>query len=124
MVPKTTNRTAGNTPYVDLQKRKLGFNKGKTGNEKKCVRKVCTRKFMSYSKAMSKNKLYYHMCPDGIIVGFAAKGKPDGPVGYMGGAVKVILKGLSEEDSQWRSLVDSAKISLALPVQDKMTMSA
>ena len=124
MVPKTTNRTAGSMSFVNLQKRKLDFEKGKTGGKKKCVRKVNTRKFMSYSEAMSKNKLYYHMCPDGIIVGFAAKGKPDGPVGYMGGAVKAILKGLSEDDSKWKSLVDSSKISSALPVQDKMTMSA
>ena len=124
MVPKTTNRTAGNTPYVNLQKRKLDFENGNIANDKKCVRKVSSRKFMSYSEAMSKNKLYYHMCPDGIIVGFAAKGKPDGPVGYMGGAVKAILKGLSEDDSQWKSLVESAKISSALPIRDKMTMVA
>ena len=33
IVPKTTNRTAGSTPFVNLQKRKLDFEQGGSGGK-------------------------------------------------------------------------------------------
>ena len=69
MVPKTTNKTAGNTPFPAFArqiKRKLDYSS--TG---KCVRKVSRERLLSANEKKKTNKLFYDILPDGVVCFYA-----------------------------------------------------
>ena len=94
MNPKTTNRTAGHTPFPTFLKRKLDYSS--TG---KIDRKVQRGKSISVMEQKTMNKLFYHLLPDGVVAFFAAKGHPEGPTGYIPPTLRALLEALTEEES-------------------------
>ena len=110
IVPKTTNKTAGYTPFPNLGKRKLDFNAAAGG--KSVVRKLNKGKLMSAGETKSQNKLWFRILPDGHIAAWAAKGSPNGPIGYMQPVIHAINNALQNPSSKWNHALVSSAISL------------
>ena len=117
MVPKTTNRTTGHTPFPAFVKRKLDYSS--TG---KTVRKVSRKKLLSVSEINNQNKMFYHILPDGHAAFFSARGYPDGPTGYWQPAIHACSEALSSEQSKYSDLVSRLNITTILP-QDRQRSS-
>ena len=118
-VPKTTNRTAGFTPYPAYNtnaKRKLDYSS--TG---KTVRSVARKSLLSVQETNNQNKLYYHVLPDGNAAFFAARGYPDGPVGYIQPALRACSEALANPHSRHQDLVQRLNITTILPLVDPNT---
>ena len=119
IVPKTTNKTAGNTPYPSFcrnLKRKLDYSS--TG---KIVRKVNRGKLLSVKERMTQNKLFYDILPDGVVCFYSAQGSPDGPTGYLAPMLKALTDALSSKDSKWSELLKRHSITTVLPIKDLRT---
>ena len=119
MVPKTTNKTAGNTPFPAFArtiKRKLCYSS--TG---KLVRKVNRGKLLSVTENSKQNKLFYDILPDGVVVFYAARGSPDGPTGYIQPLLKAFVEALSDEDSKWKDLLNRHHVTSVLPLKNIRT---
>ena len=117
MVPKTTNRTAGHTPYVHLSsKRKLEYS-----STKKTVRNVARKTLLSVQENNNQNKLFYSLLPDGNAAFFAARGHPDGPMGYLQPALRACSEALTNNTSRYSDLVQRLNITSILPIVDPQT---
>ena len=119
MVPKTTNRTAGHTPYPVMHlptKRKLEYS-----STKKTIRNVARKRLLSVHANNRQNKLFYYILPDGIAAFFSAHGYPDGPMGYMQPAIRVCSEALSDNNSKYSDLVQTLNITSILPIVDPQT---
>ena len=119
MVPKTTNRTAGCTPfptYNNNAKRKLDYSS--TG---KTVRSVARKSLLSVQETNNQNKLFYHVLPDGNAAFFAARGYPEGPIGYMQPALRACSEALSNPHSRHYDLIQRLNITTILPIVDLNT---
>ena len=119
MVPKTTNRTAGHTPFPAFAKRKLDYSS--TG---KTVRKVSRKKLLSVSEINNQNKMFYHILPDGHAAFFSAGGYLEGPTGYWQPAIRACSEALSSEQSKYSDLVSRLNITTILPLRDLNTGQA
>ena len=122
IVPKTTNRTAGHTPYPTFglpEKRKLNY-----GSSGKTVRKVSKQRLVSQNDMNSANKMWYDILPDGICAYYATRGYPQGPHGYWAPAVCACSEALSNQHSKWANLVNRLNIKSVLPLLDPMTGQA
>ena len=120
MVPKTTNKTAGHTPYPQFAraiKRKLTYSS--TG---KIVRSVNRSRILSVNERMNQNKLWYDILPDGVVCFYASRGTPDGPSGYLQPLLKAFNQGLSDDNSgTWANLLQRHKVTSILPLKDIRT---
>ena len=117
--PKTTNRTAGHTPYPTFllpEKRKLDYSS--TG---KTVRKVSRKKLLSTVEMSNANKLFYTILPDGIASFFATRGHPEGPNGFMQPALNAISEGLSGSTTRHNDLLKRINVASVLPLVDVRT---
>ena len=118
-VPKTTNRTAGHTPYPRFllpEKRKLDYSS--TG---KTVRKVSKQRLLSTVEMSNQNKLFFTILPDGVAAFFAARGYPKGPNGYMQPALNAVSDALTMPNSKYTDLVQRLNITSVLPIVDSDT---
>ena len=128
-VPDTTNKTAGNTPYVNLNKRKLSYQvqqkqMARQPSRNRCVRTVKARAgFVPESVKENQTKLWYSHLPDGWVYAWAAKGEnPDGPVGFFGSAPRLIMESLddaSSTTSRFARIASQAKITKVLTLRDE-----
>ena len=119
MVPKTTNRTAGHTPYPVMHlppKRKLEYS-----SRKKTIRNVARKRLLSVHANNRQNKLFYYILPDGIAAFFSARGYPDGPMGYMQPTIRACSEALSDHNSKYSDLVQRLNITSILPIVDPQT---
>ena len=122
-VPKTTNRTAGVTPFLNVP-RKIQFSASGITSKKQCVRNVQKFRMFPHHKQLSMNKLYYLLCPDGILAAFAFKGPiGNSSPGFLGSAVSTFTKALQTEfpDQNQNALIDKTKVLSVLPVKDPIT---
>ena len=122
MVPKTTNRTAGYTPYPTHHlpaKRAQCFSS--TGKTK---RSVSRQRLVAQSEIHTANKLFYDILPDGIACFYPARGYPEGPYGFWAPAIRAVTEALNNEMSKWASLVQRLNISSVLPLRDPVTGQA
>ena len=97
MVPKTTNKTAGHTPFPQFArtvKRKLDYSS--TG---KTVRQFNRGHLLSMSEQMNQTKLWYDILPDGVVCFYATCGSPDGPTSYLQPLFNAFNDGLSDHNS-------------------------
>ena len=118
-VTKTTNRTAGRTPYPKFllpEKRKLDYSS--TG---KTVRKVSKQRLLSTVEMNNQNKLFFTILPDGVAAFFAARGYPKGPNGYMQPALNAVSDALTRPNSKYNDLVERLNITSVLPMVDSTT---
>ena len=119
MIPKTTNKTAGNTPFPAFAmnlKRKLDYSSsGKT------VRKVKRGNFLSVNASMNKNKLFYDVLPDGVVCFYPAKGHPSGPYGYLAPLLNALTDGLSDVTSKYSEFPERLNVTSILPIADLNT---
>ena len=122
MVPKTTNHTAGYTPYLmhhlPARKQVTYSSTGKTR------RSVSNQPLVAQSEVHSANKLFYDIGPDGIAIFYTARGYPQGPHGYWAPTIKGVCEALTNEHSRWAEMVARLGISSVLPLLDKMTGQA
>ena len=125
-IPKTTNKTAGHTPFHRSGQVQRHLNYSGTGNGQpvRVVRKVMGGKVMSTSHLMGRNMGYYWMLPDGVLVFYSAKGSPLGPPGYLGQSIRCITEGMEDVHSEFNSIVENSQISAVLPVRDPSTGQA
>ena len=132
---KTTNKTAGHTPYpTHLMKsngKRLAFvadlndDDGTPKKRRAVVRRVEQQsRVIGFAQSKSMNYLYYLMCPDGLLLAFYAKGSWDGPVGFVGSSVRHLSHALADDNSPYKHLVDSAGITSILPLLDPLTGQA
>jgi len=115
-IPKTTNRTAGRTPFPRFllpEKRKLDYlSTGKT------VRKVSRQRLLSTVEMNNANKLFYTILPDSVASFFAVRGYPKEPNGYMQPALNTISDALTSSTSKYNDLVQRLNITSVLPIVD------
>ena len=115
-IPKTTNRTAGFTPFPSHalpEKRKLDYSSsGKT------IRNVSCRKFLSVGEMNNANKMFFYLGPDGVAIFIAARGYPEGLYGYWAPAMRAVLEGIANKTSKWAALVHRLNITSVFPVKD------
>ena len=119
IVPKTTNRTAGHTPYPSFlisSKRKLDYS-----STAKTVRKVSKHRLISTVELNNANKLFYTILPDGVAAYFAAKGYPTGPNGYMQPALNALSDALKNTNNKYNDLLQRLNITSILPIVDNKT---
>ena len=122
-IPKTTNKTAGITPYPHDLKRRLEFPEA-SANPTSPKRKVKQTGFVDHTQSIKMNKLWYELLPDGVIYAFAAKGKPNGERGYTGFAFTHLSAGLNDEDNEYHKVARNACIMSCLPLKDPLTLKA
>ena len=118
MVPKTTNKTAGNTPFPEFArtvKRKLEFSS--TG---KIVRKVKRGGVQSFGDLIKQNKLFYYILPDRVVCFYTSRYSPDGGQGFLQPMINAFSEGLGGNDT-WAGLVNRHDITSVLPIRDKQT---
>ena len=123
IVPKTTNKTAGRTPYTNLAKRKLEYDTA-ANLGKKVVRNFNKFKLVSQQNIRNQNTLFYHLLPDGVISAFATKGSPQGATGYMQPAVKAFVRSLKDESSDHDNISAEVDVTAVLPIRDMATGNA
>ena len=128
---KTTNKTAGHTPYpAHLLKdgKRLAFGANDDEHPKKrraVVRRVEQQsRVIGFAQSRNMNNLYYLICPDGLLLAFYAKGSWDGPVGFVGSSVRHLSHALADNNSPYKHLVESAGITSILPLLDPLTGQA
>ena len=124
-VPKTTNATAGRTPYTnltDLNKRKLDFDESKDSSVKMSPMKK-GKGIISMSMRDNMNFWFYIEHPDGWVSSFAARGKPTGKPGYVGDAFKDVTKSLQNPE-ETPSFAQQAMVSSVQPRKDSLTSRA
>lgn len=124
IIPKTTNKTAGSTPYVNvsnLQKRKLNFDENMGGAK---VRMSPNRRSTVISDTMKKGMtfMFYEEHEDGWVSTFTAKGKPSGYPGYIGDAFNLASKSL--QDPRYSDFAQLLILSTIIPKKDKVTSNA
>ena len=117
MVPKTTNRMAGYTPYPTYFKRpsnetKLFLCTGKT------VRSVVRCPLQSVNVMHLINKMFYHILPDGNAAFFVSKGNPEGPVGWWYPALQAIDHAFRDPNSPHWAMTQRLNIKTVLPFVD------
>ena len=119
VVPETSNKTTGMTPYptYDLTlKRKLDYSS--TG---KTLRNVNRVRLLSAQESRQQNKLFYDMLPDGMVVFYPARGTPTGPNGYLAPLLKALSEALLNKDSKWLELLKRLGVTTVLPIRDQNT---
>ena len=67
--------------------------------------------------------LYHEALPDGFIMSFSAKGKPDGENGFMASAYKTMELDLQDERDN-NSFASKMMVSSVLPTRDPITLDA
>ena len=133
-IPKTTNKTAGHTPYpvhlrTHVTAKRLAF-PGKDDAPNSVKKRAVVRcisgqnRVISVSQTKNMNCMYYAICPDGLLLAFYAKGSWDGPVGYVGSSVRHLSHALADETSPHKQLVVSSGITAILPLLDRVTGQA
>ena len=120
LVPKTTNKTAGSTPYPSFLKRKLEYGSNTTGVVQ---RKLQRTKFLSVHESMTQNKMWYDILPDGVVCFYAAQGTPDGTPGFLAPLPKALVEGLSGDNSR-SELLNRIHVTSVLPLKDLRTGGA
>ena len=118
MVPKTTNKIAGNTPFPQIARIKRKIDYSSTG---KIVRKVHRGKLLSVNDQKNQNKLWYDILPDGVVCFYATRGSPDGPTGFLQPLLKALNEGLSDHNSTWADLLKRHHVTSVLPLKDPAT---
>ena len=119
LVPKTTNKTAGHTPFPAFArniKRKLEYSS--TG---KVVRNVQRGQIVSVNEQKNQNKLFYDILPDGVAVFYAARGTPNGPVGFIQPMIKALEESILDDNSNWSELLRRHQITSILPLKELST---
>ena len=119
MVPKTTNKTAGHTPFPAFArniKRKLEYSS--TGKVQRNVRRG---KLLSMNEQKNQNKLFFDILPDGVAVFYAARGTPNGPVGYIQPLIKALEESILDENSNWSELLRRHHVTSILPLKELST---
>ena len=134
IIPKTTNKTAGHTPYINLAKRKveyeqeLGKNQSNYASKRtkvpKVLRSVRKGQILSYAATSAQNKLFYDILPDGVICAYAAKGYPTGLPGFLQPALRALTETLTQENRVAGHLSSVINITSVLPVKDGKTNHA
>ena len=117
--PTLVHSTAGSTPF-DLET-KMKKREG-TGQQsvRKCMRNLAGGKTMlSHLSQARQNKFYFMILPDGVIVGFAAKGSANGEPGYLQPPLKWITQML-----EGGGVVSSLKVTAVFPVRERSTNEA
>ena len=115
IVPRTTNKTAGYTPFPFLQKRKIDF-RAAGGKSGKVIRRLNAGKLISSNERANQNKLWYNILPGGHIAAFATKGTPDGPTGYIQPAIRAMIEALQDPSSKWSSLLTTCEVTAVLHI--------
>ena len=119
IVPKTTNKTAGNTPYPSFArniKQKLDYSC--TG---KVVRRVQGGRLLSVHEKSTLNRMFYDILPDGIVCFYAAQATPDGPSGFLAPFINALVKAIALPSSKWAKLLERHHITSVLPLKDMRT---
>jgi len=129
-VTKTTNKTAGSIPDINLVKRKLEYEREEAWKKVSAcpplpIRRLRHRMMLSYGATTRENKLYYHLLPDGVISAFAANGTANGRHGYVQPAMKAVNTMLREmEDGNPDPIALNTNITKILPIRDPLTSRA
>ena len=119
IVPKTTNKTAGFTPYPACarpEKRKLDYSS--TGKTKRNVGK---QRVLSTCETSTANKMFYIMLPDGNVVFVANRGHPHGAYGYWAPAIRAVTEGILNRNGRWGPFVERLNITSVFPIKDPNT---
>ena len=125
LVPKTTNKTAGTTPYPSFDqniKRKLEYKENNT-TDRVVQRKVHRTKFLSVHESMTQNKMWYNILPNGVVCFYAAQGSPQGQSGFLAPLLKALVEGLSGDDNR-TGLLNHVHVTSVLPLKDLRTGGA
>ena len=122
-VPKTTNKTAGYTPWVDLKKRALDFDGEKSTTKKvKVVRNTKKETIQSHNCMSNLHSLFYEILPDGVVCAYPARGKPTGPPGYAAPAFRLLgdySSGIFDQESE--RIAKLMNVTTILPFLDNTT---
>lgn len=126
LVPKTTNKTAGRTPYPDLVKSRLDYEKDEAS--KKVRAEICPpspiRRLRHRTMILHGATIYYHLIPDDIISVFVANGTAHGSLGYVQPAMKAVNTMMRKmEDGNPDPISLNAKTTAVLPIRDPLTPS-
>ena len=67
------------------------------------------------------NKLFYDILLDRVVCFYAAKGHPDGPVGYLAPLIKASIEALSDKGHSYGDLLSCLSVTSVLPFVDVNT---
>ena len=118
--PPSTNKTAGYTPHPI--KRKLDFALATGLDSPSPIKKQPKIVISKFTQAKT-TYLYHEALPDGFIMSFCAKGKPDGENGFMSSAYKTMELDLQDEQDN-NSFASKMMVSSVLPTRDPITLDA
>ena len=82
-------------------------------------RNVRHKSFVSSVDKTNQNLLWYLDLEDGWTYAWAAKGTPDGHVGYLGQAPRELLHALSDPTSNYQGMVKTCGITSVLTLRDE-----